>query len=101
MFLPQSERPSFAPIQYKWQVYNFGLLPLRGLKLIHPFVCWSYTLGSVLLYFTTENNHCSTSSCICLFIKWKILYLHIKFLTANIQCIWLWRLLNFNSVWIL
>jgi hypothetical protein len=23
MFLPQSERPSFAPIQHKWQNYSF------------------------------------------------------------------------------
>jgi hypothetical protein len=23
MFLPHSERPSFAPIQYKWQNYSF------------------------------------------------------------------------------
>jgi hypothetical protein len=23
MFLPQSERPSFAPIQYNWQNYSF------------------------------------------------------------------------------
>jgi hypothetical protein len=23
MFLPQSERPSFAPIRHNWQDYNF------------------------------------------------------------------------------
>jgi hypothetical protein len=23
MFLPQSERPNFAPIQYNWQNYSF------------------------------------------------------------------------------
>jgi hypothetical protein len=23
VFLPQSERPSFAPIQYNWQDYSF------------------------------------------------------------------------------
>jgi hypothetical protein len=23
MFLPQSERPSFAPVQHKWQNYSF------------------------------------------------------------------------------
>jgi len=23
VFLPQSERPSFAPIKYKWQNYSF------------------------------------------------------------------------------
>jgi hypothetical protein len=29
MFLPQSQRPSFAPIQHNWQNYNFAYLVFR------------------------------------------------------------------------